>query len=240
MVSIAICDDEKRFLEEEKQLILKYFNNKECMCCIDTFFSGEEILALGKEVTKYDIVFLDVNMKEMDGLKTAKKIRELNKKVFLVFVTAFIKYSPEGYKVDATRFLIKGEGNLEFAINECLNAIYGKMQTTEWKHIFHFREGTLELNVNDIVYISSYLRQINFALAEHERTYTMYEKLDTMDKLLADKGFLRLHKSFLVNQYYIKDIRHYEAKLYNGEIISISKPRYIEVRNQFLAFQGGL
>lgn len=241
MINIAICDDEKYFLEEEKLLIMKYFDNKNDMCHIDTFYSGEELLELGMEINQYDILFLDVNMKEMDGLKTAERIRYFNQDIFLVFVTAFIRYSPEGYKVNATRFLIKGEGNFEFAMNECLNAICEKKQAREWKYTFHFREGIMELGLSDIIYITSYLRQLNFILKdEKQTTYTMSEKLDTMEAVLADKGFLRLHKSYLVNRQYIKLIRHYEAELYNGETIAISKARFIDVRNQFLTYRGGI
>ena len=128
MINIAIFDDEKYFLEEEGQLISQYFGSRGIKYCIDTFLSGKELLALGKGVDKYDIVFLDINMQEIDGMKTAIEIRNMNKDIFLVFVTAFIDYSTEGYKVEATRFLIKGEGNLDFAMNECLNAICKKKQ----------------------------------------------------------------------------------------------------------------
>lgn len=241
MMNIAICDDEKQFIEEEKRLILKYFKEKNYDCCVDTFLSGEELLALVQEIHKYTIIFLDVNMKELDGLETARKIRKLSRNIFLVFVTAFVKYSPEGYKVEATRFLIKGEGNLEFAINECLDTIYKKMPLAEWKHTFQFREEILELGASDIMYISSYLRQIKFVLVDDlQGSYTMNKKLDLIDSLLSGKGFLRLHKSFLVNQQYIKNISRYEAELCNGERIPISKARYMDIRNQYLAFRGGL
>lgn len=135
-MNIAVCDDEKLFLEEEKRLIQRYFDAEGQACKIDLFLSGEDLLATEKELKQYDIIFLDVNMGGLDGVKVAEEIRRWNPNVYLVFVTAFIKYSTEGYKVDATRFIIKGEGNLEAAMDECLTAICKKMKLTDWRHTF--------------------------------------------------------------------------------------------------------
>lgn len=239
-MNIAVCDDEKLFLEEEKRLIQRYFDAEGQACKIDLFLSGEDLLATEKELKQYDIIFLDVNMGELDGVKVAEEIRRWNPNVYLVFVTAFIKYSTEGYKVDATRFIIKGEGNLETAMNECLTAICKKMKLTDWRHIFRFREGELELGAMDIVYISSYLRYLQFHLTGDRVVCTRTAKLDDVEQLLRGRGFLRVHKSFLVNRSYIRDIQRYEARLYTGETVPISKARYIAARNEFLAFKGGL
>lgn len=240
MLTIAICDDEKKFLIQERRLITDYFSRRNYICCVNEFLSGEDLLASEYEIQKYNIIFLDVNMGELDGLETAKRIREQNKDVILVFVTALVKYCPEGYKVDAIRYLIKGEVNFEYEMHECLDAVCIKLQIENWKHQFQFREGELQLGAKDIIYIASNLRQISFNLTRPKGIYTMYEKLDVMDNLLADRGFIRIHKSFLVNQFYIKRVCRYEVELYNGERLAIAKPRYIDVQNKYLAFKGGL
>ena len=83
-----------------------------------------ELIELGIELNQYKIIFLDINMDEMDGILTAKKIREQNSEIFLVFVTAFVNYSLEGYKVDAVRYLLKNNVNMQESIAECMDAIY--------------------------------------------------------------------------------------------------------------------
>ena len=91
------------------------------------------------------------------------------------------------------------------------------------------------------MYVTSQLRQLNFVLSDTDPgVYTMNEKLITMERFLSDKGFVRLHKSYLVNMMYIKSIRHYEAELYNGEKITIPKKRFFEAKNRYLTFKGGL
>lgn len=93
---------------------------------IDTFSSGKEFVELGIEMVKYKIVFLDINMDELDGIMTAKKIRENSKDMFIVFVTAFVNYTIEGYKVDAVRYILKDNKNLFASVYECMDAIHEK------------------------------------------------------------------------------------------------------------------
>ena len=103
MFRIAICDDEKIFRADLKEILTRYMTDRGIMLEIDTFSSGKEFAELGIEMVKYKIVFLDINMDELDGIMTAKKIRENSKDMFIVFVTAFVNYTIEGYKVDAVR-----------------------------------------------------------------------------------------------------------------------------------------
>ena len=101
MLKIAICDDEKVFRDNINKYVAAYLNEKEISYEIDTFSSGKEIIDLGIEIKQYNIIFLDINMDDVDGIVTAQKIREYSSEIYIVFVTAYINYSLEGYKVDA-------------------------------------------------------------------------------------------------------------------------------------------
>lgn len=89
MLSIAICDDEEYFRTTEKKLISKYMAGKNCECMIDMYESGKELLALRSAISQYNIIFLDVNMEEIDGIETAKEIRENIKRCFYCFCDGF-------------------------------------------------------------------------------------------------------------------------------------------------------
>ena len=119
MFRIAICDDEKIFRDDLKEILIRYMTDRGIMLEIDTFSSGKEFVELGIEMVKYKIVFLDINMDELDGIMTAKKIRENSKDMFIVFVTAFVNYTIEGYKVDAVRYILN-EIDDKFAGNDFL------------------------------------------------------------------------------------------------------------------------
>ena len=113
MFRIAICDDESIFREQFKEILQKYMDERGRTYEIDTFSSGKEFIEQGIEMVKYKIVFLDINMEELDGIMTAKKIRENSRDMFIVFITAFINYTLEGYKVDAIRYILKEEKGME-------------------------------------------------------------------------------------------------------------------------------
>lgn len=239
MFYIAVCDDEEYFRIREEQLIVKYMDRKGYHYEIELFESGSEILDLGKAVAKFDIIFLDVNMEKMDGIETAKRIRMSTKDAYIVFITAFVTYALEGYKVDAVRYLLKEDEYLEKAVYECLDTIIYKMNYEEYKHTFEFQEGMVELYYEDILYVESSLHKLIFHMAaENAGRYTIYEKLDVVDKLLHEAGFCRIHKSFLVNLKYVENIERYEVRLSNGICLRVSKSRYLNARNEFICYRG--
>lgn len=241
MFSIAICDDEEYFRIREKQLILQYMTNRGrgYPCTIDIFSSGKELLKQKESILQYDIIFLDINMKEIDGMETAKEIRKMTQDVYIVFVTAFITYALDGYKVDAVRYLLKDDDCLEKALNECLETIVQKMDCKAYKMTFEFQEGKKEICLEDIVYIESNLHKLIFHIAgDGILQYTMYAKLDSINELLRSVGFCRIHKSYLVNFKYVENVERYKAKLINGQSLGISKARYLEARNEFVCYRG--
>ncbi len=241
MFNIAICDDDKYFCEREKQLVAKYMNKKGCIYRIDIFQSGNELLNSTKEITEYNIIFLDVKMDKIDGIDIAKRIREIATDTYIAFVTAFIEYSLEGYKVEAIRYLLKDDEFLDKAIFECLDAIMQKENYKESKFTFQFQEGEIEVNLNDIVYIDSNLHKLTFHMERGSRKeYTMYEKLDKIDELLPDTDFCRIHKSYLVNLSYLENTERYNARLSNGIHLPISKSRYLNAKSEWIRYKGAL
>ncbi len=244
MINVAICDDEEGFLYLGERLIRSYMKNNGYQCCVDLYSSGTAFLGAQKESFSYDIIFLDINMSGIDGIETAKRIRRVDSKVFIVFLTAFASYSLEGYKVDAVRYLLKDSNTLEKSMEECLDTVLQKMDYAENKEIFNFLEGEISLALDEIIYIESNLHKLFFHLNKREMAYSMYEKLDVIEKKLQSFQFCRIHKSYLVNMKYVSDIGRYFAKLKHNDMgidtISISQSRYAAVKEQFIFYQGDI
>lgn len=239
MINIAICDDEELFLQREQDIISKYMGENGYQYNIDQYLSGKQFLESNK-ADKYDIVFLDVSMDEIDGMETARRIRELSDTVFLVFVSAFIVYSMEGYKVNASRYILKDDKTLDTAIEESLNAIIQKLCILKERYTFSFQEGKKEIDLSNIVYIESNLHKIIFHMNRSKKTqYSMYEKLDVIDATIGQFGFCRIHKSYLVNMKYAEDIERYRLLLVGGIDLSIAKSRYPVVKESFTNRMGG-
>lgn len=239
MFKIAICDDENLFTEELKELISGYMMEKDFIFEIDTYNSGEALVKLGVGVVRYAIVFLDINMEKIDGIKTAEMIRKVSREVFIVFVTAYVDYSLEGYRLDVVRYLLKGNANFQSNVNECMDAIIDKMNYSVIKRKFDFKEGRKEIMLDRLLYIESNLHRLEFHVMEDDETvYTMYEILNVMDDMLLENGFIRTHQSYLVNVKCIENVVRYKVILTNGVELSIPKVRYTEVKKKFIAYLG--
>ncbi|MDE7423845.1 MAG: LytTR family DNA-binding domain-containing protein [Lachnospiraceae bacterium] len=239
MFRIAICDDESLFAEELKELISSYMMEKGLVFEIDTYSSGEALVASGIEVVRYTVVFLDINMEKIDGIMVAEKIREVSREVFIVFVTAYVNYSLEGYRLDAVRYLLKSNANFQSTVRECMDAIMDKLNYIVVKKEFDFKEGTKEVSLERLLYIESNLHKLEFHVMEDDmKIYTMYETLNALEDRLAANEFIRIHQSYLVNIKYIKNVVRYKVVLTNGVELVIPKVRYTYVKEQFISYQG--
>lgn len=239
MFRIAICDDESLFTEELERLISSYMMEKGLVFKIDAYGSGEALVNLGIEVVRYTVVFLDINMDKIDGIRTAEKIRKVSRDILIVFVTAYVNYSLEGYWLDAVRYLLKGNANFQSTVNECMDAIMDKLNYSVAKKEFEFKEGTKKISLERLLYIESNLHKLEFHIMEDDMmVYTTYGTLNTLEEELAENGFIRIHQSYLVNQKYIENVKRYKVVLTNGVELSIPKVRYTYVKEQFILYQG--
>jgi len=241
MFNVAICDDEVYYRDYISGLVTQYFSGLELEYHLDVFESGTDLCMTGLENKEYDIVFLDVNMKEMDGIETAKQIRNRNSNAFIVFITAFVSFSPEGYKVNAIRYILKDNHNFQTAFIECMDTIFEKMDINKFKMKFDFIEGEKEILVDDIFFIESRLHKLVFEMnGKGVKKYTLYRKLDDIEILLEPFGFLRLHQSFLANIKHIAQVNNYRAVLTTSKELPIPKQKFKMIKEAFIEYKGDL
>ncbi|MFQ9087373.1 MAG: LytR/AlgR family response regulator transcription factor [Roseburia sp.] len=238
---IAICDDEIYFAGKLREILMQYLEERHIDFEIELFSSGREFVELGVEMLQYQIIFLDINMKQMDGIETAKNVRAYTEESFVVFVTAYIDYSLEGYQVGASRYILKNNLNFREQIYECMDAITKKMKCFLTRKIFRFQEGEKKIRIENILYIESKLHKLEFNILEHGlATYTMYGTLNELENELEEYPFLRIHQSFLVNLKYIKCVTGYKVVLSNGQELTVPRARYKTVKDTFIAYKGEL
>ncbi len=239
MFRIAICDDEKYFQEYIQGILMDYQKEKGILYEINAFGSGKAFLESEIGAIHYKIVFLDIRMDELDGILTAQKIRKRSRDIFIVFVTAFVNYSLEGYKVDAVRFILKDNETLPAAIYECMDAIFEKINyNAVWKE-FSFTEGRKKICLDQIFYIESRLHKLVFhMIGDDFWECTLYDTLNKIEKEFAETGFLRIHQSYLVNMKYVVAIQRHHALMDFNTILEIPKSRYKYAKEMFCAYKG--
>lgn len=231
---IAVCDDSSKDREMLIALLRKYERSKAIEFEIEEYDSGEALLENIVALQDCQIIFVDISMEQMSGLEAAAEIKNLYPGVRIVLVTAYINYALEGYKVKASRFLVKDD--LSLTITECMDALVDEIEKETQVMEFPFVEGNIRLRINDIIYIETAKHKNVFYTKEG--SYSIYKKLDEIENELQGFGFVRVHLSFLVNMRYIRKISSYVMTLTTGKEISVPKSRYAEVKKQYTLFKG--
>lgn len=237
MLQIAICDDEQFYREKIQRRLEDYLKKHDLSYEISLFISGEEFLEKSENYVKYDIVFMDINMNEIDGIQTAMQMRTFHSETYIVLITAFINYVLEGYKVNAVRYMMKD--TLDTAMTECMDAILQKMQIAQVT--FPFMEGERRLYTDNILYVESQRHKLTFYYMEEQMVdYHIYDKLDIIEQRLQGYGFLRIHKSYLVNMRHIRKVSNYIVYLDTGEELPVPRLKFQTVKEEFVAYRGAM
>ncbi len=216
MIKIAVCDDEKAFLDMVGDIIEDEFKDYDVDYAIDLFENITNLLSR-TDLLEYDVLFLDIELGETNGVVEAGKIRELGYQGEIVFVTSFAQYSLQGYKVNAFRYILKS--NLENEFKECIKSLVDKLLG----RIVVISGQPIKLS--DVMYVSSKDHTITFNMVD-DNNYVVYSKLDSIAKIVGELDFVRVHQSYLVNIKYISDIERYKITLQNKTQIPVAKPRF--------------
>lgn len=235
MLQIAVCDDEKMFRDYFINRIDEYLRNMKISYKIHKFSSGEDLISDASS-TAFDVVFMDISMEGIDGIETAKLLRERKRDICIILVSGHMNYVLEGYKVMALRYLVKEK--LDASFDECMEAVLKQFHLHTDQLLFQFAGGEIYLTPDEIGMVESRGHKLLFYGPEGEIRGQMTEKLDNIEKILCAYEFLRVHKSYLVNMKYITEINHYRLYLSCGMELPVPKTRYPGVREEYALYKG--
>ena len=141
------------------------------------------------------MLFLDVDMPGIDGLKTAKEIRKKNKDMLIIFLTAYREFVFESFKVDAFRYLIKPVTDKE--LKETLETVQKKLYESEEYLSFQFQNEMYSIKYSDIIYMEGMRDKIWIYCKD--RTYRWRGTFKKLNEMLQDRGFFQVHRSYIIN-----------------------------------------
>lgn len=235
MIRIAIVDDEKVIREQIKKLIEK----KQTDCEIDTYGTGEDLL---KADSVYDIIFLDIQMDGMNGIDTARALRQKADNTVLIFITGVKEYVFDAFDVAAFHYLIKPIEEYKFSevYNRAVLEVGKRKQKTNGQLFVKTRNRNATFNQSDILYIESRAKKVEI----HTKTDTVeaYAAIGELEKQLVG-SFYRCHRGYLVNMAFIMEYGNDSITLNNGETIILSKDKYsefVKVYMRYLKNGGGI
>lgn len=231
-MKILICDDDNLTLHGISLLIQEYFDNK---CGANRII---EITNPGEVdfTAEYDVVFLDIDMPQMSGVDLARKIHRYWPNTVIIFITNYVQYAPEGYEVGAFRYLMK---------NQISEKLIDYLELAIKERTKRLRVVTIKINgerinipVSNILYFESHGRTIVIHLTENSRhEYEFYGNMSDLEQKLGILGFLRVHKSFLVNMEHIEIFQCKKLELKNGIQIPSSERKYSDLKQRYLKWE---
>ena len=225
MIRIAMVEDEAAVREQLQGYIQRYTRQYGTEFAVTEFSDGVEILDAYRPV--YDIVLLDVEMKHLDGMETARRIRELARDVVLLFITNMAQYAIKGYAVGALDYVLKPVPY--FAFSQQLQKAEEKLRRRARHYLAVPVEGGLRrLDTAQIYYMESEGHRVHFYTEEGE--FSAPGALKTFEEKLADLPFARCNSGYLVNLAQVKSVQQGLAQVGPYEL-QVSRPK----RKSFLA-----
>ena len=224
---IAICDDNQHFIDELSDVIIDNYQSLDLR--IDSFHCGEDLVKhykSGKAV--FDVVLLDIEMGELNGLQTAEILRRIDRDAIIIIITSHIELALSGYEVSAFRFLTKPLN--EKKLIKAIEAVKAQIKSEKIIQIKN-ADGEFSVNVKDILYIEAEGQNVSVRL--NDKAISHRYNLGDYMRELADYDFVSVHRSYLVNLYYVKRFTNQDVTLEGNITVPISRLRYQKFKQQF-------
>ena len=230
---IAICDDVTECRLSVKCYAEEYFKLRHTECSIDEFETGTDLL---KSDEIYDILFLDIELGDTNGIAVAKQIQQKHKNTVILVVTAYHQYLDDAMDIQVTRYIDKPatQNRIFSALDKAMLVINESVIT------LHMKDSKVaRLKISDIIYAEAKLKGV-FIYAK-ETNYNIKETMKQLRSMLTASCFAVPHNSYIVNMNYIKNFQRNEiilAQPYSDIRISVATRKQAEFKRRFLDFIG--
>lgn len=234
MLRIAVAENEKQCRQDLQDHIHRFAKESGVPCCADVYSNGSGLLEHYKG--QYDVLFLDIQMGGLDGLKTAEEIRRLDQKVVIVFVGSTAQYAIRGYCVQAANFLLKPVGYHTLA-EELKKAAERARRDSARYLLVRTEHGLNRLEISAISFIETMERRVLIHAGGLE--YQCKEAMKDLERRLTENGFFRCHNAYLVNLAYVESVER-SAVIVDGCRLLLSRYKrkpFLEALSQYTGGQ---
>lgn len=229
MIKFAVCDDEQKMIDRISEKLRIYYPDE---CEIKTYADGTHLLS-DCHRNRFDALFLDIDMPGLNGMEIAEKIRKNDWRVKIIFVSNQDDLAYKGYLYNAFRFIRKS--NLDQELCEAVKSLKETL-CSQSEHLFLKTEtGETIRAAKDIKYFEVNGHFINVVC--NDRTIRIFGILREYEEKLGNKGFIRIHKSYLVNFKYIRSIEKDAVFLTCGKELPLSRNRIRDTKTKIMFFQ---
>lgn len=230
LYKIAICDDETSVIEYVSSIVTDWEFQSGHTVVLRTFSSAESFLFSYEDENDYDILLLDVEMGQMDGVSLAKAIRKKNETVQIVFITGYSEYIAEGYEVAALHYLMKPVKPEK--LFEVLNRATEKLEKNERMLTLSLSGEMIRIPLHEIAYIDV---NGNYITLHGKEDYTVKKTLGDIQKEL-DERFFKVGRSCIVNLNMVQRVTKTDCYLSNGSSLPLPRGAYDTLNRAIISF----
>ncbi|MEG0154907.1 MAG: LytTR family DNA-binding domain-containing protein [Lachnospiraceae bacterium] len=234
MITIYLCDDEKEITTKAAKLIKEYFISYPEECYLEIFNSGKELLGNVLKNKKADVIFLDIELTDSNGIEIARAIRRVDKKVKIVFLTNYKNYKGAAFTVRAFGYVEKPFTKKEIYAQIIDIQNYSLEEKKEITLKFDTKDGLINIAPKDIIYFESKNRKVE--IVTFTTHYVMAQRIPVLTKAMERYNFRSPHSSFLINLDYVIDVKNYFIYMINNIEIPLSQRKSTEFRQELDAF----
>ncbi len=230
LYKFAVCDDNEADRKYITAFVKEWAEATGNAVLMNTFPSAEAFLFEYAEDKSYDMLLLDIEMGKMNGIELAKKVREGNRSVQIIFITGYMEYIAEGYDVEALHFLIKPVTRDK--VFSVFQRGAERIKLRENVLILSTSEGILRIPLYEIKFIEV---QKNYVTIHGGQDYTVKKTLNELEKEL-DERFFRTGRSFVVNLGEVKKITKTDVYLKDETKVPLSRGYYEAINRAIIQY----
>ncbi len=225
MLNVCIVEDDPVNLKQLEEFVICFCKENSLACHVEKYEDGLVFLNAYRPV--YNLVFLDIQLPSIDGVATARRLRELDRQVGIIFVTNLMKYAINGYEVHAFDYIIKPVRYFDFSARMKKFLEHASI-SNEPEILLSFAEKKRRIGINEICYVEVAGHKICYHTAGE--VISVRGSLTVAEKVLPKKHFVRCNSGILVNLNYVEAFEKDLVRV-AGQWLPVSRPK----RKDFLA-----
>lgn len=230
MLKMAICDNDQVFVRKLEEYIKEIkSDHRDIAMKFYVFSSSIEFLKCLNNMERFDVVFMDVQIKHVNGIEIGKRIREIFDTI-IVYISSTDQYFVDIFNIKPFGFLTKPVKFSEF--EHVFFVIYKHIFDPNTIYEFKSGKSSLRVKFKDIIYFKSFKRRVVVQTLSGEHEF--YGKLSDVYKVAKNFDFMFIHKSYIINYEHIRLIRYEYVEMINGEILDISERKRKEIRKLYM------